>query len=148
MKIYFCGTRSAPYGCFSNFSKHGFDLDGKHWTTSEHYYQAQKFANTEFYEKVWAAKTPKQAATFGRDRKLPLRSDWESVKEDAMRRALHAKFTYNAELKKILLSTNKDEIVEKTTLDYYWGCGKDGTGRNRLGMLLMELRDKLRRAAV
>ncbi len=35
-------------------------------------------------------------------------------------------------------------IVEKTTRDYYWGCGTEGTGKNTLGIILMEVREKLR----
>ncbi|MGW6992326.1 hypothetical protein [Streptomyces sp. NPDC054946] len=27
MTIYFYGTEEVPYGCFSNFSAHGVDLD-------------------------------------------------------------------------------------------------------------------------
>ena len=46
MTIYFYGADEVPYGCFSNFSDHGFDLDGVWWPTSEHYFQAQKFAGT------------------------------------------------------------------------------------------------------
>lgn len=38
------------YGCFSNFSKHGFTLDEKYWMTSEHYFQAKKFGGTDFEE--------------------------------------------------------------------------------------------------
>jgi ribA/ribD-fused uncharacterized protein len=144
MTIYFYGTREVPHGCFSNFSAHAFELDGKQWATSEHYFQAQKFVNTEFYGKVLAAKSPRQAANIGRDRKLPLRADWEEVKEDAMRRALYAKFTTHADLKEILLATGSEQLIEQTTGDYYWGCGSDGSGKNRLGVLLMELRDKLR----
>ena len=34
-------------------------------------------------------------------------------------------------------------IVENSTRDYYWGCGKDKTGKNRLGVLLMMLRSYL-----
>jgi hypothetical protein len=37
MTIYFYGADEVPYGCFSNFSGHGFDLDGHRWPTSEHY---------------------------------------------------------------------------------------------------------------
>ncbi len=59
--IYFYSTRDA-YGCFSNFSRHGFEPDGKYWRTSEHYFQAMKFAGTEHEEAVHAAKTPKEAA--------------------------------------------------------------------------------------
>ena len=46
MTIYFYGAGEVPYGCFSNFSGHGFDLDGHWWMTSEHYFQAQKFSGT------------------------------------------------------------------------------------------------------
>src|SRR6266566_10027691 len=42
MTIYFYGSKGQPYGCFSNFSPHGFELDGTWWPTSEHYFQAQK----------------------------------------------------------------------------------------------------------
>src|SRR5437870_3212881 len=36
--IYFYSTRG-DHGCFSNFSRHAFELDGKRWPTSEHYFQ-------------------------------------------------------------------------------------------------------------
>lgn len=39
MTIYFYSTREQPYGCFSNFSRHGFELDGAYYKTSEHYFQ-------------------------------------------------------------------------------------------------------------
>ena len=32
------------YGCFSNFAAYPIDLKGKVWPTTEHYFQAQKFA--------------------------------------------------------------------------------------------------------
>jgi len=34
--------------------------------------------------------------------------------------------------------------MENSPTDYYWGCGKDGTGRNELGKILMKIRSKLR----
>jgi N-glycosidase YbiA len=38
-----------------------------------------------------------------------------------------------------------DELIaEKTTTDYYWGCGKNGSDKNRLGGILMEVRQILR----
>jgi N-glycosidase YbiA len=142
MTIGFYSTQG-QYGCFSNFSRHSFWLDEKQWQTSEHYFQAQKFLNTEYYDLVHKAKTPREAATHGRNRSFPLRQDWQEVKEDAMRKALHAKFTQNKEIKDVLLSTHDQDLVEETTDDYYWGCGTDRTGKNRLGVLLVELRNKL-----
>ncbi|WP_197091334.1 hypothetical protein [Paenibacillus algorifonticola] len=51
MTIYFYKIDD-DYGCFSNFSKHGFELGNKYWMTSEHYFQAQKFVGTEYEEQV------------------------------------------------------------------------------------------------
>lgn len=143
MAIYFYKTND-EYGCFSNFSRHGFELDGKYWLTSEHYFQAKKFNGTEYEEQVRMASTPMEAANMGRDKSKSLRKDWEEVKDDIMRRAVLEKFKANNDAKKILLSTGDEEIIEKTTKDYYWGCGEDGTGKNMLGKILMETRDILR----
>lgn len=62
-----------------------------------------------------------------------------------MRRAVFEKFKNNIEAKKTLLSTGNEEIIEKTTSDFYWGCGEDGTGINMLGKILMETREILRK---
>lgn len=144
MTIYFYSTREQPYGCFSNFSRHGFELDGVYWQTSEHYFQAQKFAGTDYADEIRHAKTPKQAASLGRSRAHPLREDWEAVKEDVMRRAVLKKFETHEEIRRILLDTEAAELVENAPGDYYWGCGKDGSGKNRLGFILMEVRTILR----
>ena len=134
-----------PYGEFSNFSSHPFELKGRIWPTSEHYFQAQKFAGTEHEEAVRLAKSPMIAARMGRSRAHPLRADWEAVKDDIMREALRAKFAQHPAIKSLLLSTGMAELVEHTTNDRYWGDGGDGKGKNRLGQLLMELREQLRR---
>jgi ribA/ribD-fused uncharacterized protein len=133
-----------PYGGFSNFSPHPFELKGVIWPTSEHYFQAQKFAGTEHEEIIRLEKSPMIAARKGRDRSRPLRGDWEKVKEDIMREALAAKFEQHPPLKALLTSTGDAELVEHTKNDAYWGDGGDGTGKNRLGQLLMELRRALR----
>lgn len=128
------------YGCFSNFSRHGFELNGKYWSTSEHYFQAQKFAGTEYEEEIRLAATAMEVAKFGRDRNKPLRKDWEQVKYSIMKEAVLAKFRTHDDIREILLLTGDSEIIEKTTDDYYWGCGSDGTGKNMLGKILMEVR--------
>ncbi len=136
---------SEPYGGFSNFSPHPVELKGRVWPTSEHYFQAQKFMGTEHEEAIRAAKSPMVAARMGRSRERPLRSDWESVKDEIMREALRAKFAQHASLRSLLLSTEDAELVEHTSNDRYWADGGDGSGKNRLGQLLMELRSELRR---
>ncbi len=143
MAIYFYKTND-EYGCFSNFAHYGFELDGKYWMTSEHYFQAQKFRETEYEEIIRLLDNPMKVAEMGRSRKLPLRQDWERVKDDVMRKAVYAKFSQNNELKNMLITTGSEYIVENTSNDYYWGCGTDGSGKNMLGIILMEIRDKLK----
>ncbi len=84
------------------------------------------------------------AARLGRSRKVPIRSDWEERKDEFMYRAVLAKFQAHSDLKQLLLSTGQEEIIEKTTRDYYWGCGANGTGKNMLGRILMQVREELR----
>jgi N-glycosidase YbiA len=136
---------SDEYGCFSNFAPYPIDLGGRRWPTSEHYFQAQKFGDSALQEEVRQARTPREAARLGRSRRHPLRRDWERVKEDVMRRAVLAKFTQHADLRAVLLSTGDAVLVEHTENDSYWGDGGDGSGKNRLGDILMSVRDELRR---
>jgi len=135
------------HGCFSNFSPHPIRLKGKMWPTSEHYFQAQKFVGTEHEEAVRSAKSPMIAARMGRDRKKPLRRDWETVKDDIMRAAVRAKFTQHSNLGAVLLATGTTTLVEHTTNDNYWADGGDGSGRNMLGQILVQIREELQAGA-
>ena len=71
------------------------------------------------------------------------RNDWEEVKEEIMFKALQAKFTQHDKLKQLLVGTKNRQLVERSPYDSYWGDGGDGSGKNRLGVLLMRLRDDL-----
>src|SRR5688572_15425176 len=135
---------SDPYGEFSNFAPIRVYLKELIWPTAEHYFQAQKFAGTEREELIRRATSPMIAANMGRSRQHPLRPDWESVKEDVMREVLLAKFTQHEEARDLLLSTGDARIIEASPKDRYWGDGADGSGLNRLGVLLMEVRERLR----
>ncbi len=141
--ISFYGAKN-NYGCFSNFSPHGFTVDGEYWPTSEHYFQAQKFVGTEHERRIQEAASPMKAAQMGRQRSRPLRADWEQVKDDVMRRAVKAKFAQHDEIRAILLGTGDAPIVENAPRDYYWGCGSKGSGKNMLGIILVEVREQLR----
>jgi N-glycosidase YbiA len=140
--IKFYSTKD-EYGCFSNFAAYPIKLKGKVWPTSEHYFQAQKFAGTEHEEALRGERSPMIVARMGRDRKRPLRRDWESVKDKIMREAVLAKFTQHEELKEVLLSTGNAVLIEHTANDSYWADGGDGSGLNRLGDILMSVREEL-----
>jgi len=143
MAIKFYSTHGA-YGSFSNFSRHSIFLDNHSWPTVEHYFQAQKHIGTPRYKAILKASTPKIAATLGRERDKPLRADWEIVKDDIMRKAVKRKFQSHADIRKILLSTGIEEIIEDSPKDSYWGIGPDDNGKNILGKILMETREYLK----
>ena len=135
---------SDEYGCFSNFAPYPIQLDGEVWPTSEHYFQAQKFTGPDDQARIRQANSPMIAARMGRDRRRPLRHDWEVVKVAVMRKAVRAKFSQHDDLREILLSTGDAVLVEHTEKDAYWGDGGNGSGKNMLGRILMDVREELR----
>lgn len=133
-----------PYGEFSNFSGFPVFVDGEWWSTSEHYYQAQKYETEGLRNWVQFARGPMEAANRGRDPKIPKRKDWDQVKNSFMEKVLFDKYQRHPELKELLLSTGESHIYEHTTNDCYWGDCGDRTGKNHLGLLLMKVRKSLR----
>ncbi len=57
-----------------------------------------------------------------------------------MRQGVLQKFKTHTDIYEILLSTGDELIVENAPKDYYWGCGADGSGKNKLGLILIEVR--------
>jgi ribA/ribD-fused uncharacterized protein len=131
-----------PYGCFSNFAPYPVEIYGKVWTTTEHYYQAQRFAGTEYEEVIREIKTPFQAKEVAKSGVFPRRKDWFDVKFDIMMKAIGAKFEQHDDLRDILVSTGNAILKEHTELDHYWADGGDGSGRSRLGEALMAVRGR------
>jgi len=109
----------------------------------EHYFQAQKFHDRDYQEKIRKAKSPRQAKALGQTRKIKIRDDWEDIKENVMLNALRKKFQ-SPEIQQKLLSTGKRELIENSPYYKYWGCGRDGRGKNRFGRLLMQVREELK----
>ena len=143
------------------------------WSSVEHYYQAQKFwgggadseqpsASTDIIDNILAAESPEEAARIGRlhQRRNPelVRADWDSAKVGVMLHALRKKFRTHAGPQAMLLSTLRSggsggessalvgeplELVEASPHDYFWGRGRDGSGTNMLGQLLMTVRAEM-----
>ena len=142
--IYFY-NRGDPFYEFTNFYPKRIKLDGLTWPTTEHYFQAQKFVGTPYFDYVSRLPRPRDAFELCRDPTASkwVRGDWHQVKDDVMLKALMTKFSQHEDLKKQLLDTGKRKLVEHTWNDSYWGDGGDGKGRNRLGELLMQVRASL-----
>ena len=95
-------------------------------------------------EKIRQIASPMDAALEGRNRQNPLRPDWEEVKDKVMLQALRMKFSQNPEIGKELLATGDAILIEHTRNDDYWADGGDGSGKNKLGLLLMQVREELK----
>lgn len=160
-----------PYGKFSNYHVTPFRIGTKHYESVEHYYQSQKYTSTcpEFEEQIILASTPHQSKMMSRQilqykanwqkkineqirkcqqkwnhsRPIPCDPKWEEIKDDIMKKGLRAKFSQHIEIQCLLKDTGNAYLFENSPIDYYWGCGKDGTGKNKLGYMLMELRQEL-----
>lgn len=119
--------------------------------TLEHWFQACKAMSREEFYWILEAPTPRQAkARGGRrgegGRRIALRPDWEEVKFSVMRFGCQRKFALPG-FRGWLLSTGERVLVEDSPYDFVWG-GRDRTGgysgRNLLGIVLMEVRLELR----
>ena len=141
------------YSALSNFSAHAVDIDGENWLTSESYYQAQKFDDSQpegakIKNVILKANSPEKASQIGRlkQRERPdlVRKDWNSIKSHVMERVLRAKFAQHRSAQSLLLSTGQKRLVEDSPVDNVWGSGRNNDGENLLGKALMKLRDELR----
>jgi N-glycosidase YbiA len=131
-----------PYYEFCNFSKFPFTVDKILYKTSEHYYQSKKAIHKEDELKIINCETAREAADLGRT--IECKSNWEDIKTNVMYDALYYKFTNYPNLIAILINTGEREIIEDSPTDYFWGWGKEHTGKNMLGKLLMILRKEFK----
>jgi hypothetical protein len=142
MAIYFYKRDREEYGWLSNFHRAPFTLGGICYQCVEHWFQSQKAITQDERLAIAAAESPKEAKQLGRACKM--RKDWENVKEHVMMIGLSAKFEQNPELKRKLMETGEEALVEDSPTDNFWGKGPDGDGDNRLGKLLVMLRSYYR----
>lgn len=147
MAYRFYGHNPAKKGwMFSNFSDQQVIMIGLAFPTSEHYFQYMKFVTTDpnWAEQIRVSPNPTVCKKMGGSRAHPLRADWEEVKDQVMKDVLIAKAEQHKIFRDELLSTGNATIIEASPYDYYWGEGKDGSGKNMLGVLLMEVREELK----
>lgn len=135
------------YDYLSNFYPVCVRVEGIEYLSSEAAYQAAKCARRED-RTLFTALGPRDAKQLGR--KLPLRSDWEDVKVQEMKKIVRAKFVQNPHLARFLTETGDAELVEGNTWhDTFWGVDlKTGEGENHLGKILMALREEFQKNGI
>lgn len=126
----------------SNFYPTPIYYDGKQWPSVEHAYQAYKSLDEETREFVRGLPSPRDAKKAGK--MIDLRDDWDSVKDTVMEDLCRIKFTSNAFCRARLLETEDAELEEGNTWgDIYWGVC-NGQGQNKLGKILMKIREEIK----
>lgn len=141
MAIKFYRTRD-PYGCFGNYYKARLFIYNRWWNTNEHAYQAQKCWDPVEYDAIHQTVKANDARLLGQ--KVLMRPYWDEIHKDrVMEECVRAKFLQHKDLRDMLMATGDEELIEDSPIDSCWGCGKDGTGKNMLGKILMKIRKEL-----
>lgn len=129
------------YYFLSNFYPAPVTYNGVTYENNEAAFQAQKQPERA---KEFASLPPNEAKRLGR--RVKLRPDWESVKQDIMRGVVQAKFTQNPSLREKLIQTGERDLIEGNNWgDTYWGVCY-GKGRNELGKILVKIRSEIQKA--
>jgi ribA/ribD-fused uncharacterized protein len=134
-------------------------LDGHWYNCSEQYYQcakAQAFGDRVTARKIMQLTVPRQIKAMGQKvRGFDPRS-WDLIKFDRLKEACLLKFSQNPALAHHLLHGTNEQLAEASPTDAYWGIGLRLTdpaaldpskwkGQNRMGQVLKEVRDRLRK---
>lgn len=142
-------------GCFSNWYRRVFVIDGFQYLHVEQYMMSQKaklFHDAERYTAILRATDPNDCKKLG---KLVTPFDpktWDAAKYEIVKTGSRAKFEQNPDLKAKLLATGSAILAEASPRDKVWGIGKTAKtaaetdpsawpGQNLLGKILMELRE-------
>jgi hypothetical protein len=135
--------KSSPYGWLSNFFPSEITDGDIVYPSAEHFYQSRKTLLSGVRTWIASAPSPFLAKNAGNllTLKEGFRPNWLEIREYYMCVAIYLKFLQNPELKTKLLETGDAILIEDSPTDYFWGCGRDGTGENKLGELLMKMRD-------
>ena len=129
------------YRFLSNFQASTIEYEDLLFPSVEAAYQAAKTEDKTKREQ-FTNMSPVEAKRAGK--LLTLRSEWDNIKYDIMYILVNQKFTKYPALTKKLLDTGNKMLVEGNWWgDEYWGVC-NGKGENKLGKILMLIRDSLR----
>lgn len=126
------------------------EIDDRIYPSTEVAYQAVKFKDKELRMRIASIQDPWQAMREAKsiENKDNVIDGWnEGFKEIVMIQLLRAKFNQNNDIQRRLLETGTRDLIEHTD-NKYWGDGTPdgiiiGDGLNRLGHLLMQVRQEL-----
>lgn len=130
-----------PFRFLSNFHFKKVCYEGEVYATTEHAYQAAKTLDLLHRKVIQAATAPRDARRLGQE--VVIRPGWfDGIRDEVMLDVNMQKFADGSEM--VALLSTGDAYLEETNTwgDIYWGVS-GGIGENRLGKVLMQIRDHL-----
>ncbi len=151
MRFFYGGILSQWYPC-------QFKIDGITFNCAEQYMmfkKAELFTDHAAVQLIMASKDPAEQKAIGRELRNYSDMQWIPIARDIVFSGNMAKFTQHLGLKKYLLSTDGEELVEASATDFRWGIGLSThdpdrfdklkwKGTNWLGHVLMRVRSCLK----
>ncbi|MFT3736840.1 MAG: NADAR family protein [Rhodocyclaceae bacterium] len=143
---------------FSNWHPSPFVIDGRTFNCGEQwmmYSKAMLFGDEEIAGKIMAEAVPRKQKMLGRQVRGFDGEEWTAQCEDIMYEGLLEKFRQSEQMLKAMLDTGDTMLVEASPDDAIWGIGLEESdpracnpeqwlGQNKLGKVLMRVRDSLR----
>lgn len=160
---FFWGHRPRPDGiidesCFSQWYAARFEVLGHRYASAEHFMMAEKarlFGDEETRSLILHSSDPDEAKSLGRRVRNFDQQVWDNERFDRVTVGNIAKFEQTSKLKRFLLATDHEILVEASPSDAIWGIGLaredpraknpiEWPGLNLLGFALMRTRAVLR----
>jgi ribA/ribD-fused uncharacterized protein len=127
----------------ATFSAHAIECDGVWYPTVEHAYHASRYTDVAIKEEIRQAKSPYLAWEISQKHKAIQMADFDAKKAEVMEELCRLKLEQHRDVHAGLLASG-DDVIVKNYPDPYWGIGKDGIGKNMMGIIWMKLRAELK----
>ncbi len=132
---------------FSGYTAHAIEYRGVVYPTVEHAYHCQRYTDTAIIEEIRNARSPFKAWEVSQKYKSQQLIDFNDRKREIMKELCQAKLEQHEDVRQALLNTRDLSIIKHISTgpkpDSFWDDGVDGTGRNEIGKIWMELREEL-----
>lgn len=161
--VFFWGHRKHKSGrvtksCFSQWYECQFKVDTNYYVSAEQFMMSMKarlFHDPLVLKQILKSQEQWEIKELGRKVRDFDDEIWKKNRYSFVVEGNYHKFTQNNELKKYLLSTGEEILVEASPMDRIWGIGLAGDdkrasdpfewkGENLLGFALMEVRKQIR----
>jgi len=131
-----------PYGAFSPFSLISFKIENDVFPTLEHFLEWNKFKDANIKKTILSTNLSKLKKYLSKLSKSEIKLTNEE-KIDILRKGVEQKFKQNKDAYETLMKTENDFLIFDNKSDNFLGIS-DGQGKNMLGKVLMETRDKFK----